>query len=138
MMQRQSLNLCELVNSSIMLTIGIFADPNPMLQTPQHYMPSENIVIGAFLRKVFQYIPSLLWLLRTAVFAYLETSGPQFNITAKGESLRNKACETSRQYVQANAPGKNLSQVSLFVPHVVLLLIEYTICSREILGTPYP
>ncbi|KAJ5413093.1 monooxygenase [Penicillium sp. CMV-2018d] len=76
------------------------------MRTPQHYMPSENIVIGAFLRKVFQYIPSLLWLLRTAVFAYLETSGPQFNITAKGESLRNKACETSRQYVQANAPEK--------------------------------
>ncbi|KAK4862969.1 hypothetical protein LT330_010680 [Penicillium expansum] len=74
------------------------------MRTPQHYMPSENIPISLFLRKVFQHIPSLLWLLRAAVFAYLETSGPQFNITTKGEYLRKKASETSRKYVQANAP----------------------------------
>ncbi|KAJ5701169.1 monooxygenase [Penicillium malachiteum] len=74
------------------------------MRTPQHYMPSENIPISLFLRKVFQHIPSLLWLLRAVVFAYLETSGPQFNITTKGESLRKRASETSRKYVQANAP----------------------------------
>ncbi|KAJ5653851.1 monooxygenase [Penicillium lividum] len=74
------------------------------MRTPQHYMPSANKVISLFLRKAFQYIPSLLWLLRTAVFAYLETSGPQFNITAKGEALRKRASETSERYIRANAP----------------------------------
>ncbi|KAJ5935166.1 hypothetical protein N7466_004713 [Penicillium verhagenii] len=76
------------------------------MRTPQHYMPSENQGIAPLLRKVFQYIPSLLWLLRAAVFAYLETSGPQFNITGKGETLRKKASETSSQYIKANSPGK--------------------------------
>ncbi|KAJ5745896.1 monooxygenase [Penicillium odoratum] len=36
------------------------------MRTPQHYMPSANIVISLFLRKALQYIPSLLWLLRTS------------------------------------------------------------------------
>ncbi|EAW14397.1 flavin-containing monooxygenase [Aspergillus clavatus NRRL 1] len=83
------------------------------IRTPQHYMPSQNNTIHPLLRTAFRFIPILLWLIRTAVFLYLETTGPYFGLTEAGSALRKVAVEKSQRYIQANSPE---SYWSLLLP----------------------
>ncbi|PYH93091.1 monooxygenase [Aspergillus ellipticus CBS 707.79] len=74
------------------------------IRTPQHYVPSQNRLIGPNMRTLFRYVPGLLWLFRMLIFLYLETAGAQFNRTAEGAAMRAAAMERCKQYIQENAP----------------------------------
>ncbi|OQD87623.1 hypothetical protein PENANT_c005G07881 [Penicillium antarcticum] len=76
------------------------------IRTPQHYMPSQDMPIPQIWMTLFQYAPIILQILRAIVFLYLETSGPQFNLTKDGAKRRQSAHERSVHYVQSTAPEK--------------------------------
>jgi hypothetical protein len=69
-------------------------------------MPNQNMPIPPFWKRLFQYAPIILQILRAIVFLYLEASGPQFNLTQEAAKKRQSAHDRSVEYIQSTAPGK--------------------------------
>lgn len=76
------------------------------IQTPHHLVPGHNHTIPAVCRSIFRHLPWCLYMLRTAMFFYMELQFFTFLDTARGARRRRDLSESSRDYVESSAPGK--------------------------------
>ena len=54
---------------------------------------------------ILRYFPGVLWLFRTLVFLFLESTAVRFKVTGGGAKARNRSAEGSRAYITETAPG---------------------------------
>ncbi|KKK22387.1 hypothetical protein ARAM_002225 [Aspergillus rambellii] len=76
------------------------------MRTPHHIVKATNHQISPGWRETFRRVPLLLYLIRLALFLYMEITWFRFQNNRLGRIGRASVEKKSREYVESTAPGK--------------------------------